>query len=205
MLRSLAHNRIEVVMTWMKMLRLDVKAYAVFDQVYLFSWKRTKAPHRTLNTSNCVCRFAFIRITRFKNLQRLHYIHTHVLMGSYVYAKSLNWLLLLTFYVILRVVVYWYHQHASCVSDFCFSKTIFFQMTCVINDYSALTICQLTDEWFPFFFWKTWFIPIRHVHLYHNGIAICFGLIVRQVIVFIRYFLQQQKKKKLLKPNPSMG
>lgn len=112
----LARNKIEEVMTWMEMLRVDMKA-----------------PHLK-HIELRVGLFAFIRITRSKKLQWPHctHIHTQVLTGSYVYAKSVNWLW--TFHVILHVIVL---IPPIRVSEFFFSKTIYFRMTYDIDSNAA--------------------------------------------------------------------
>lgn len=109
--------------------------------------------HRTLNTSNSVCRFAFIRITRFKNLQRLLCTNTHTRAinkrrRSYVYAKSLNWLS--TFDVILRVIVL---IPTICVSDFFSFKSIFPRLTYVINGYFAFAFENKSKSDLPTYQW----------------------------------------------------
>lgn len=54
----------------------------------------------------------------------------------------------------------------------------------------------LTDECFPFFFGKARLFSAGHVHFYHNSVPICVILVIRQIVIFIRYFLQFRKIEK---------
>lgn len=61
------------------------------------------------------------------------------------------------------------------------------------NFYVVWIFETFTDQSFPFFFWKICFLP--RIDLNHNGVSICVALVVRQIIVFIRYFLKKKTKR----------
>lgn len=50
----------------------------------------------------------------------------------------------------------------------------------------------LTDECFPFFPWKALVFSPGHVHFYHNSVPVRFILVIRQIVIFIRYFLKNE-------------